>query len=85
MATAQAKTVQIRYYALLKEERGLSAEQIVTEATTLGQLYDEMRERFALSLPRDRMSVAVNDCFANWSDHICDRDSIVFVPPVAGG
>ncbi|MBX9668499.1 MAG: MoaD/ThiS family protein [Candidatus Obscuribacterales bacterium] len=79
------KTVHIKYFALLREERGLAAESIDTEADDLAQLYDEVRARYSFSLPVDRMAVAVNDEFANWSDRVEDQAVIVFVPPVAGG
>lgn len=85
MQKALKKTVQIRYYALLREERGVASETIVTCASTLAQLYEDLRKRHELSLSQERMSVAVNDSFANWSDPIADQDVIVFVPPVAGG
>ncbi len=79
------KTVHIKYFALLREERGLAAESIDTEANDLAQLYNEVRARHSFSLPVERMAVAVNDGFANWQDRVEDQDVIVFVPPVAGG
>ncbi|MDZ4837027.1 MAG: MoaD/ThiS family protein [Candidatus Melainabacteria bacterium] len=85
MSELVGKTVRIRYFALLREERGLSAETISTEAATVGQLYNEMRSKHDFSLPQDRMSVAINDQFANWSEKLNDNDVVVFVPPVAGG
>lgn len=85
MPIDNSKTVKIRYYALLREERGVSTETVVTEAPTLAQLYNDIRARHGLTLPQERMSVAVNDNFASWTDKIEDNDVIVFVPPVAGG
>lgn len=85
MSMLVGKTVRIRYFALLREERGLSDETIVTEAATVGQLYNEIRQKYEFSLPQERMSVAINDEFANWGEELSDNDSVVFVPPVAGG
>lgn len=85
MSELVGKTVSIRYFALLREERGLSTETVLTEASTVAQLYNEIRVRHDLSLPIERMSVAINDEFANWSTELSDRDVVVFVPPVAGG
>lgn len=79
------KTVHIKYFALLREERGLAAESIDTEADDLAQLYNEVRSRHSFSLPLERMAVAVNDGFREWHDRLQDQDVIVFVPPVAGG
>lgn len=85
MSSRGSKTVHIRYFALLRDERGLASEIILTEASTLADLYNDLRGKHSLSLPIERMSVAVNDDFADWSQPVNDNDIIVFVPPVAGG
>jgi molybdopterin converting factor small subunit len=85
MSPEGSKTVHIKYFALLRDERGLASEIISTEAATLGELYNEIRCRHSLSLPIERMSVAVNDGFSEWSRGLNDNDVVVFVPPVAGG
>ncbi len=85
MSELVGKTVRIRYFALLREERGLSTETVVTKAATVEQLYNEIRISHDLSLPIERMSVAINDQFATWNEPVRENDVIVFVPPVAGG
>ncbi|MBX3152258.1 MoaD/ThiS family protein [Candidatus Obscuribacterales bacterium] len=85
MSLEGSKTVYIKYFALLRDERGLASENISTEAATLAELYNEIRSRHDFSLPVERMSVAVNDDFAEWHNRVNDKDVIVFVPPVAGG
>lgn len=85
MSSRDSKTVHIKYFALLRDERGLAAEIILTEAPTLADLYNDLRGKHSLSLPIERMSVAVNDDFADWGQPVNDNDIIVFVPPVAGG
>ncbi len=85
MPASAGKNVQVRYYALLREERGLDAEWLSTEAKTLSDLYKQLKERHDLSLGQERMSVAINDSFANWQDSFSENDVIVFLPPVAGG
>lgn len=85
MSSAGSKSVQIKYFALLRDERGLASEIIQTEAATLAELYNEIRRKHDFSLPLERMSVAVNDGFADWSSGLNDNDVVVFVPPVAGG
>jgi len=80
-----SKTVHIKYFALLRDERGLASEILLTEAATLAELYNEIRCRHHLSLPIERMSVAVNDDFADWNRSVENNDVVVFVPPVAGG
>lgn len=85
MSLEGSKTVHIKYFALLRDERGLAAESISTDAATLAELYNEIRRKHDFSLPIERMSVAVNDDFADWCSGVNDKDVIVFVPPVAGG
>ena len=85
MSSAGSKTVHIKYFALLRDERGLASEIILTEAATLADLYNEIRCKHDFSLPLERMSVAVNDGFAEWNYSINNNDVVVFVPPVAGG
>jgi molybdopterin converting factor subunit 1 len=79
------KTVLVRYFAVLREQRGLGEERVATEAVTAGDLYRELRARHPFSLPPERLRVAVNDAFEPWSIPIQDGDAVVFIPPVAGG
>jgi molybdopterin converting factor small subunit len=79
------KTVHLIYYALLREERGLDAETIETEETTLQDLYKTLQEKYRFRLPMDSLKVCVNDEFAAWTDPPQDGDRIIFIPPVSGG
>ncbi len=78
-------TVAIQYFAILREQRGVSQEQIATAAATPAALYDELRARHGFTLPGDRVRAAVNDAFVASSATLRDGDRIVFIPPVAGG
>ena len=80
-----SKTVEIRYFAILREQRGLAQEKIATDAATAVQLYDELRAKHGFTLESDRLRVAVNDDFAPWRTTLRDGDRLVFIPPVAGG
>jgi sulfur-carrier protein len=79
------KTVHVRYFALLREQRGLDEERIATDAASAAEIYEELRRRHRFSLPADRLRVAINDEFAPWSAEVGDGDALVFIPPVAGG
>ncbi|HEX7817050.1 MoaD/ThiS family protein [Dyella sp.] len=78
-------TVTLKYYAQLREQAGGSSEKVVTSATSLRELYDELRHRHGFTLPADALKVAVDDRFSDWSHVLCEGDTIVFIPPVAGG
>jgi len=79
------KMVRVRYFALLREQRGLGEEQVATEAATAADLYEEIRKRHGFTLPAGRLRVAINDEFESWASAVRDGDAIVFLPPVAGG
>ena len=79
------KTVHVQYFALLREQRGLSREAVPTAAATAADLYEELRTRHALTLAPAQLRVAVNGEFADWSTPLADGSQLVFIPPVAGG
>ena len=78
-------TVRIRYFAILREERGREEEALITGAASAAELYDELRERFSFSLSAERLRVACNGDFVPWSHPLRHGDLVVFIPPVAGG
>lgn len=79
------KNVSVQYFAILREQRGLSQEQLATTAATPAALYDELRARHRFTLPGDRIRTAVNDAFVDSTATLRDGDRVVFIPPVAGG
>ncbi len=79
------KTVHVQYFAILRENRGLSSESITTLAETPLELYQELKSKYDFHLSRDRMKVAINDEFRDWTVKLHSEDTVVFIPPVAGG
>jgi molybdopterin synthase sulfur carrier subunit len=79
------KTLHVQYFAILREQRGLTAEKLTTVATSPTALYEELRARHKFTLPADRVRAAVNDEFVAADAPLCDGDRVVFIPPVAGG
>ncbi len=79
------RTLRIHYYALLREERGLREESLSTSAATVRDLYDELRTRHGFSLGPDMLRVVINEEFRDWDAPLREGDSLVFIPPVAGG
>lgn len=78
------KTIRIEYFALLREHTGRSSEDVSTSAATVDELYAELDERYGFPSV-GRLKVAVNDEFGDWRSKLNDGDSVVFIPPVAGG
>jgi molybdopterin-guanine dinucleotide biosynthesis protein A len=77
--------IKVQYYALLREQAGRSEEDLVTSARNPRELYEELRKRYPFSLAPEMLRVAINADFSDWSQALQDGDSLVFIPPVAGG
>jgi molybdopterin converting factor subunit 1 len=78
-------TLHVSYFALLREQRGLTEEALTTAAATPAALYEELCARHAFTLPGPRVRAAVNDEFVSSEASLRDGDRVVFIPPVAGG
>lgn len=76
--------IRVEYFAVLREHVGRAGEELRTAATTVGELYAELDQRYAFPSV-GRMKVAVNDESRDWNAPVRDGDFIVFIPPVAGG
>jgi len=77
--------LKIQYYALMREQAGRSDETLETGASTPADLYAELKARYGFTLSREQLKVAVNSEFASGSRKLAAGDSVVFIPPVAGG
>jgi molybdopterin-guanine dinucleotide biosynthesis protein A len=84
-APATRKHIKVQYYALLREQAGRSDEALETVARTPRELYEELKARHPFSLAPEMLRVAVNAEFGEWTQPLADGDSVVFIPPVAGG
>ena len=84
-ATAAPKCIAVQYYALLREQAQCGGESVRTAAGTPSELYRELKTRHRFTLPPELLRVAVNAEFADWSHSLADGDTVVFIPPVAGG
>ncbi|MDP9084497.1 MAG: MoaD/ThiS family protein [Pseudomonadota bacterium] len=77
--------LKIQYYALMREQAGRSEETLETSATSPADLYAELAARYAFTLTREQVKVAVNSEFTDWARKLSAGDAVVFIPPVAGG
>lgn len=82
---AKARTLRIQYYAILREQAGRSEETLDTTAATPAELYDELRRRHPFQLTASQLKVALNSEFSDWHTPLRHGDTVVFIPPVAGG
>jgi sulfur-carrier protein len=79
------KQIQISYFAILREERGLREETRKTKAATVKELYGDLIYEFGFSVKPEHLRVAINEEFRDWHTPFEENDHVVFLPPVSGG
>ncbi len=84
-AQNSSKTLRVQYYAILREQAGRSEETLDTSAATPTELYAQLRQRHPFQLEPAQLKVALNSEFADWATPLKHGDTVVFIPPVAGG
>ena len=79
-------TVEILYFAALRDLVGLSQEQLEVNSATLAELLRELQQKHPVL--EDRLAsvrVAQNEAFASLDAPLAPGDVIALIPPVAGG
>lgn len=79
------KSIDVKYFALLREEAGKESETLSVTCSTYRELYEEIKKKNSFSLPVEMIRVAVNDEFTRIDAEVMNGARVVFIPPVAGG
>jgi molybdopterin converting factor subunit 1 len=79
------RQLQVQYFALLREQAGRNSETVTSRARNARELFEELRAARGLTMRREQLRVAVNEEFAEWERPLAAGDTVVFLPPVAGG
>jgi len=79
------KEINIKYFALFREQAAKSSETISTSAETVDELFQELSQKYKFSLNSDQVRVSINEEFKDMTYTLSSHDCIVFIPPVAGG
>ena len=77
--------VNIKYFAALREITGKSDQAYETKATIVSELFAELNSEYQFPIEKDLLKVAINERYETFESPITDGDTIVFIPPVAGG
>lgn len=80
-----SKSITVRYFALFRENAGISQETIESGAATAAEIFAELSHRHGSSEPLGHCKVAINDEMAEWDSPVEDGDTVLLFPPVAGG
>lgn len=85
VSMSEPKAVVIKYYATLREQAGRNDETRQSTAQTAAELYQELCADYGFSLNERQLKVAINSMYQPMSSLIQNGDTVVFIPPVAGG
>lgn len=77
--------INIKYFAAMRETVGLSEEVLETNSTTAEEVLLEMMKKYSFDVKRSNLKVAVNEEYVPFSTLLKENDTLVFIPPVAGG
>ena len=80
-----SKTLTVRYFALFRENAGISEESVDLDVETAADVFALLGERHGSSEPLGHCKVAINDQMVDWDSPVADGDTILLFPPVAGG
>ena len=73
-------SIQVRYFASMREQRGCSSEQVqLASGSTARDLGRQLR------IKDKTCKVAVNHEYVQLDDPLHDGDEVAFFPPVTGG
>jgi molybdopterin synthase sulfur carrier subunit len=82
-------TIDVRYFAWLRERIGVAGEQVETGAATVAELVNELRgreERYDLALSDlAAVRVAVDQELAGLDTPLAGAREVAFFPPMTGG
>ena len=79
------RRIRVLFFAVLREQSGRGEEWRTTTASTPAMLYDELRATYAFTLAREYLRVAIDDRFVAWDAPLIGGETVVYIPPVAGG
>jgi molybdenum cofactor guanylyltransferase len=77
--------IKIKYFASLRDSAGKSEEILNSDAKTPSELFKELKTKYNFSQEENQLKVAINEQYEPFSTLINELDTIVFIPPVAGG
>lgn len=78
-------TLDVLYFAALRDRAGIASETIETSAIDLAALYVEVHARHGFPFLQQQLRVAVDGAFAEWGDALRSGSTVAFIPPVSGG
>lgn len=86
MPSMSSRPIQVRFFAVLREQAGCSVVEVDSTATDAAGLYMELQGRYpGLIFPAHLLKVSINERYAAMDTPLASGDRVVFIPPIAGG
>ena len=79
------KEIKIEYFAALRQQAGKSSEVIRADVRTARDLFEILQKQYVFSLSEKDVKIAINQKLASWDAELNSGDSLLLIPPVAGG
>ena len=80
------KSLQVKYFSSLRDASKKDQEVLsIDEPKKASQIFDELNERYHFHLDRSYVKVAINETYKDWDTLLHGGETLVFIPPVAGG
>ena len=77
--------IKVKYFAAIREAIGINEEFIDGNSSTPLELFEFLKEKYRFEFEESNIKVAINDEYAEFTQPLSELDTIVFIPPVAGG
>jgi molybdopterin converting factor subunit 1 len=79
------KEIKLIYFAKIRQLTNIDQEIINTQARTAAEVYTELQKKYDFNFPEHYLKVAINEEYSTFETKLKTGDTLVFIPPVAGG
>ncbi len=79
------KKIKLMYFAKIRQLTNTDQEILFSNAETPRDLYLELQIKYKFDYPLTSLKVAINEEYCSFDSKIESNDTVVFIPPVAGG
>lgn len=77
--------ITVKYFAALRDFAKTEEEKVFFEGGSAAELYHILCKKHGIGLRPENLKVAVNQEYAEFDRKLREGDTVVFIPPVAGG
>jgi len=77
--------VKVIYFAAMREQAKLNEEWVDTDSKNPQDLFAELNKTHNFKIDQSHLKVAINETYSEFDTELREMDTIVFIPPVAGG